>query len=43
MINLYASVNFNARRSWLKGVVTGRGSFRLFSGTTWVDTDLRGS
>ena len=43
MINLYASVDFNARRSWLKGVVTGRGSFGLFSGTTWVDTDLRGS
>jgi peptide/nickel transport system substrate-binding protein len=42
MINLYSSVNFGARWNWLKGVVEGRGSFGLFSGTTWVDTSMRG-
>ncbi len=43
MINIYSSVNFTGRRSWLKNVVTGRGSYGLFSGTTWIDTALRGS
>ncbi len=43
MINLYSSVTFSARHKWLKGVVTGRGSFGLFNGRVWVDSSLRGS
>jgi len=43
MINIYSGVSFTGRRNWLKGVVTGRGSFGLFSGRTWIDTSLRGS
>jgi ABC-type transport system substrate-binding protein len=43
MINIYSSVDFNARRSWLKGVVTGRGSFGLFNGRVWIDSSMRGN
>jgi len=43
MINLYASVNFTGRHNWLKGVITGRGSYGLFNGRTWIDTAMRGS
>jgi ABC-type transport system substrate-binding protein len=43
MINIYSSVSFIGRRSWLKNVVIGRGSYGLFSGTTWIDTAMRSS
>jgi ABC-type transport system substrate-binding protein len=43
MINIYSSVSFTGRRHWLKGVVTGRGSFGLFNGRVWIDSNLRGS
>lgn len=43
MINLYSSVDFSARHNWLKGVVTGRGSFGLFNGKTWIDSSMRGN
>ena len=43
MINIYSSVGFSARWHWLKGVVTGRGSFGLFNGRSWIDSAVRGS
>lgn len=43
MLNLYSGVSFGARWHWFKGVVTGRGSFGLFNGRSWIDTGLRGS
>jgi peptide/nickel transport system substrate-binding protein len=43
MLNLYSSVDFGARWHWMKGVVTGRGSYGLFNGRVWIDTALRGS
>jgi peptide/nickel transport system substrate-binding protein len=43
MINVYSSVDFTGRRSWYKGISTGRGSFGLFNGRAWIDTGMRGS
>ena len=43
MLNLFSEVSFSARWHWLKGTVSGRGSFALFNGRSWIDTRLRGS
>jgi peptide/nickel transport system substrate-binding protein len=43
MINIYSSTSFTGRWNWLRGVVDGRGSFGLFNGRAWIDTNLRGS
>ncbi len=44
MINLYSSVSYGARHNWYKGTLpASRGSFALFNGRSWIDTNLRGS
>ncbi len=41
MINLYSSVSYGARQNWYKGTLPpSRGSFRLFNGRSWIDTNL---
>ncbi len=42
LINLYSKVDFGARYRWVKGVVTGRGTYGLFNGQVWIDESLRG-
>ncbi len=37
MLNLHSAISFSARWSYLKGVVTGRGSFGLFNSRAWLD------
>jgi peptide/nickel transport system substrate-binding protein len=37
MLNLYAQINYGARYSYVKGTITGRGSYGLFNRTTWLN------
>jgi len=37
MLNIMSEIGFGARYSYVKGVVTGRGSYGLFNKTTWLD------
>lgn len=38
MLNLYSAINYTARWDYLKGVITGRGTFGLFNSGAWLDT-----
>jgi ABC-type transport system substrate-binding protein len=37
MLNLYAPINYGGRYAYVKGTITGRGSYGLFNRTTWLD------
>jgi peptide/nickel transport system substrate-binding protein len=37
MLNLFSFINFAGRYSYVKGAITGRGSYGLFNRTTWLD------
>jgi peptide/nickel transport system substrate-binding protein len=37
MLNLYSAITFGARWNYLKGVVTGRGSYGAFNSRAWLD------
>ncbi|HEX5479815.1 MAG TPA: ABC transporter substrate-binding protein [Dehalococcoidia bacterium] len=37
MLNLYSPINYGGRYSYVKGSITGRGSYGLFNRTTWLD------
>jgi len=37
MLNLCSFINFGARYSYVKGSITGRGTYGLFNRTTWLD------
>jgi peptide/nickel transport system substrate-binding protein len=37
MLNMFSFINFSGRYSYVKGSVTGRGSYGLFNRTTWLD------
>lgn len=37
MFNIMSEINFGGRYSYVKGVITGRGSYGLFNRTTWLD------
>jgi peptide/nickel transport system substrate-binding protein len=37
MLNLFSSVNFGGSYTYVKGGITGRGSYGLFNRTTWLD------
>jgi ABC-type transport system substrate-binding protein len=37
MLNLFSKVNFGGSYVYVKGAITGRGSYGLFSRTTWLD------
>jgi peptide/nickel transport system substrate-binding protein len=41
MFNLYSKVNFGGSYLYVKGGITGRGSYGLFNRTTWLDDDDR--
>lgn len=37
MFNMFSQIGYGARRSYVKGSITGRGSYGLFNRTTWLD------
>ncbi len=37
MLNLYSPVGYGGRYSYVKGTISGRGSYGLFNITTWLD------
>ena len=37
MLNLFSEIGYGGRYSYVKGSVTGRGSFGLFNRTNWLD------
>ncbi|HYM14278.1 MAG TPA: ABC transporter substrate-binding protein [Dehalococcoidia bacterium] len=37
MLNLYSQINYGARYAYVKGTISGRGSYGLFNRTTWLD------
>ncbi len=37
MINLFSEIGYGGRYSYIKGAVTGRGSYGLFNRTNWLD------
>jgi peptide/nickel transport system substrate-binding protein len=41
MFNLHSAVNFGARYAYVKGSISGRGSYGLFNRTTWLDDEQR--
>ncbi|MBI5287452.1 MAG: ABC transporter substrate-binding protein [Chloroflexi bacterium] len=41
MFNVLSAINFGGRYDYVKGSVTGRGSYGLFNRTTWLDDDTR--
>jgi peptide/nickel transport system substrate-binding protein len=41
MFNILSNINFGGRWSYLKGAVTGRGSYGAFNRTTWFDDEAR--
>ncbi len=41
MINLFSKVNFGGSYLYVKGGITGRGSYGLFNKTTWLDDEAR--
>jgi hypothetical protein len=41
MLNLFSKVNFGGSYLYVKGSITGRGSYGLFNRTTWLDDEQR--
>jgi hypothetical protein len=41
MFNLFSKINFGGSYLYVKGGITGRGSYGLFNRTTWLDDDGR--
>jgi len=41
MFNVLSEINFGGRYSYVKGSITGRGSYGLFNRTTWLDDEQR--
>jgi ABC-type transport system substrate-binding protein len=41
MLNLYSKINFGGSYLYVKGGITGRGSYGLFNRTTWLDDEAR--
>jgi peptide/nickel transport system substrate-binding protein len=41
MLNLFSQVNFGGSYLYVKGGITGRGSYGLFNKTTWLDDEAR--
>jgi ABC-type transport system substrate-binding protein len=41
MLNLFSKQNFGGSYLYVKGGITGRGSYGLFNRTTWLDDDAR--
>jgi hypothetical protein len=41
MFNILSEINFAGRYSYVKGSITGRGSYGLFNRTTWLDDEQR--
>ena len=37
MLNIFSEIGYSARYSYVKGSITGRGSYGLFNRTTWLD------
>src|SRR5207248_1707601 len=37
MLNIFSEIAYSARYSYVKGSITGRGSYGLFNRTTWLD------
>ncbi len=37
MLNLFSEIGFGARYNYVKGTISGRGSYGLFNRTTWLD------
>jgi ABC-type oligopeptide transport system substrate-binding subunit len=37
MFNIFSEIGFGARYAYVKGSITGRGSYGLFNRTTWLD------
>jgi peptide/nickel transport system substrate-binding protein len=37
MLNIYSPIGYGGRYSYVKGSITGRGSYGLFNRTTWLD------
>jgi ABC-type transport system substrate-binding protein len=37
MLNIYSEIGYGARYAYVKGAVTGRGSYGLFNRTNWLD------
>jgi ABC-type transport system substrate-binding protein len=43
MFNLFSKMNFGGSYTYVKGIITGRGSYGLFNRTTWLDDESRRS
>jgi ABC-type transport system substrate-binding protein len=41
MFNTHSNINFGGRWSYVKGSISGRGSYGLFNRTTWLDDEQR--
>jgi ABC-type transport system substrate-binding protein len=41
MINLFSKINFGGSYLYVKGGISGRGSYGLFNKTTWLDDEAR--
>ena len=41
MLNLFSKQNFGGSYNYVKGGITGRGSYGLFNRTTWLDDEAR--
>lgn len=41
MLNVMSNINFGGRFAYVKGAITGRGSYGLFNRTTWLDDEGR--
>lgn len=41
MLNVMSNINFGGRFAYVKGSITGRGSYGLFNRTTWLDDEGR--
>ena len=41
MFNVLSAINFGGRYDYVKGSITGRGSYGLFNRTTWLDDEAR--
>ncbi|MBI2724315.1 MAG: ABC transporter substrate-binding protein [Chloroflexi bacterium] len=37
MFNIFSAINYGARYAYVKGSISGRGSYGLFNRTTWLD------
>ena len=43
MLNILSNIGFGGRYAYVKGGITGRGSYGLFNRTTWLDDESRRS